>query len=308
MSEHAIDGCPCRCHLGGPYPLCSIDGGCADTHTTTGCGVCGAPTGDDGRLCVTHTDQLRRDLGGIPDLAAELDVTITRQNRGRPQPGGRSAERPLPYNVHTSGVRVDLETTVNAWALDVSRMGEDPRDPLRVHAAHDLPAVAAWLVRNLPTLRKHPEAAQAFDELTHAVSAGWRAVDIARDRIVLGACRGEALDEDGEPTGAECEQVVYGDPASDTATCRGCGSVHVIAERREWMLGAVGEHLATSGQLSTLIAHLGRAVGRSTIRGWAAAGKLEARAWDRNDRAMYRVADVVALAFGGEPGQDVGAA
>lgn len=320
MSEHAIDryalSCPCRCHLGGAYPVCDNPEGCADQHDTTpGCQApeCGVPLPPGILLCTTHTQRLAADLAGLADLYPELGVQVARLNRARPQPGGRSSETPLIYNAHASGVRVDVETTISAWCLDVSRVcGEDERDPLTGVDPHDHAGTAAWLHRNLDRLRRHPEAGQAFDEITNAVTEGWRAVDIPHDRIVLGVCRGELHDETGEPTGAECDAVIYGQPGRDTARCRHCDAVHVVAERREWMLRALPDASVTTGQLSRLVDHLGFAVGASTVRGWAQAGRLTCVGYDGHGRALYKAGQAVALMLGllgdEDPAQPAGAA
>jgi hypothetical protein len=259
-----------------------------DTPTTPdGCGVCAAPTGDDARLCRTHTDDLLRDLQAVPELVQELDVTITRQARITAEKhGGRSAERPLPWNEHAATVASDLNTTLNAWALDTSRLGEDERDLLAEHHYSDTAAVAGWLARNIPTLRQHDEAGQAHDELTNAVREARRAVDRPLDYMPLGEC-GNDVDLD-QP----CAAILYGHPERQYAACRECGARHRIVDRLEWML----EHLR--GQLVTIpeavgIAQLaGKRTTEDKLRLMASRGRFTP-AGMADGKPTYRMSEVL---------------
>jgi len=260
-----------------------------DTPTTdTGCQVCSAPCGDDAYLCRTHTDDLTRDLQAVPDLVAELETTITRQDRiAAERHGGRSAERPLPFNLRASETASNLNTTINAWALDVSRLAEDERDRLSEHHYADSAAVASWLARNLHTLRQHPEAGIAFDELTHAVLEARRSVDRPLERVFAGPC-GEPLAD-----GTDCREDLYAAPGKSHATCRGCGARHDMQERRDWMLSCIEDQVAYSGLLAGLVSNLGVQIGSSTIRRYASAGRIHAISVDAKRRPLYRIGDVL---------------
>jgi len=157
----------------------------------TGCGVCGAVTGDGLWLCIIHTDALERDLRSVEDLVRELDITLTRQDRmNAANSVGRSAEKPLVWNENAAAKRFELWATLNAWALEASKLGEDDRDRLAAVPAEDTPGVAAWLIRNLPTLRRHPEAGTAVDEIGDAIHGARRAIDrpAAATRFRAGPC------------------------------------------------------------------------------------------------------------------------
>lgn len=157
----------------------------------TGCGVCGAPSGDGLWLCIIHTDNLERDLRGVEDLVRELDITLTRQDRVNPANAiGRSAERPLAWNENAAAKRFELWATLNAWALDTAKLDEDDRDQLDAVPNEDTPGVAGWLIRNLSTLRRHPEAGTAVDEINDAIWGARRAIDrpAAATRFRAGPC------------------------------------------------------------------------------------------------------------------------
>ena len=272
------------------------------TPEAAGCSVCSSPTGDGGRLCRTHTDDLHRDLQSllphwenrdgrrerVRGLVEELEVTITRQARiTSERHGGRSAEHPLPWNLHASEKASDLNTTVNAWALDTSRLGEDERDQLAEHHHSDTAAVAAWLTRNLHTLRHHQEAGQAYDELTNAIREARRAVDRPLERVFAGQCLEEHED------GRVCREDLYAAPGKAHATCRVCGARHDMAARREWMLSCIEDQVAYSGLLAGLVSNLGVQIGSSTIRRYASAGRIHAISVDAKRRPLYRIGDVL---------------
>lgn len=253
-----------------------------------GCGVCGAPTGDSERLCRAHSADLAADLSAVEDyLAAELDVTRTRQSRTvADRHGGRSAERPLPWNEHASVVASYLNTTLNAWALDVSRIGEDERDPLAGHDYTDTVAVAGWLRRNLSTLRRHPDAGQAHEDLVHAVARARRAIDRPAEKVFAGPCNAEI-------DGQVCNEDLYGRPGQPVVACRSCGARHDMVKRREWMLAVVEDEVAYSGLLAGLVTSLGVPVGSSTIRRYAATGRIKVISVDAKRRPLYRIGDVL---------------
>lgn len=175
-----------------------------DADTPAGCTHCGAPTGDAATLCRTCTFKLEADLREIPAyLWAELDTTITRQDKLLPtaeRPSG--GEKPLAWNEHAAQVRWELASTLNAWCLDVAGVAEDGRDRLADIPQHAVPELAEWLIRNMPTLRQHPEAGQAYEELTDAIRRARKCIDRpeTRTRFKVGPCP-EQADEgacDGE--------------------------------------------------------------------------------------------------------------
>lgn len=253
-----------------------------------GCGVCSAPTGDTGRLCRTHTDDLLRDLHTVPALVHELETTITRQARITAEKhGGRSAERPLPWNLHASEKASDLNTTINAWALDTSRLREDERDPLAEHHHSNTAAVAAWLARNISTLRQHEEAGQAWDELTNAVREARRAVDRPQDQEVYGQCLAEHDD------GSICREYLYAAPGRATITCRACGSQHDAAKRRAWMFLHVRDMIGTIREVVACLTLGGIKTSEDKVRLMASRRRFLSVGQDSAGRPLYRVSEVL---------------
>jgi hypothetical protein len=190
-----------------------------------GCSICGSPCGDQANLCRTHTDQLAADLATVPELVAELQITLTRQDRVTAEKhGGRSATKPLPWNEHASQRAFELNTTLNAWALDTSKLAEDERDPLIEQHHSDTAGVARWLGRNLRTLRQHQDAGQAHDEITDAIKEARRAIDRPglSSRFYVGPCPEEL---DSVPCGGDVWAFIPSERDKlATIRCTNCGA------------------------------------------------------------------------------------
>ena len=191
----------------------------------SGCGVCSAPTGDNEYLCRTHTFKLEADLRELPNLWTDLDVTRTRMDKLTLSSGSPSgAERPLYWNENAAAVAGDLQITVNAWALDVAHIAEDERDRLADIPQHNVPDLARWLVRNMHTLRRNPDAGMAHDELTDAIHQGWRIIDRpeTKTRFEVGPCP-EAL-PDGECGGKVWAFIPTNEDKVSYMRCLDCGA------------------------------------------------------------------------------------
>lgn len=268
----------------------------SDTPSTSdvasGCGVCAAPCGDDGYLCKTHTDDLTADLTTAPALVVDLDVTITRQARLQSaSDGGRSTERPLPWNEHASSKAFELNTTLNAWALDTSRVAEDERDQL-IHVHHsDTAAVAEWLGRNISTLRRHPEAGTAHDEITNAIREARRAIDRPAEQAAYGPCHNTG--DPDQPHGP-CPAYLYGPPGKPVVTCRACGAHHDTTARRQWMLDYTRDMLGTATEVAGYLRVAGVTTTPDAVRALASRDRIIAVAEDARARPLYRYSDVIA--------------
>jgi hypothetical protein len=249
---------------------------------------CSAPSGDDAYLCRTHTDTLVAELRDVPDLYADLDVTITRQNRTTAERnGGRSSTRPLPWNEYASEARTELWSTLNAWALDVSQLGEDERDHLVDVNQHDVPGVARWLVRNIATLRLHAEAGTAHAQIIGAIHRARQAVDRPPDEVTYGPC---LYTEEGR---VPCQRYLYGPPGKDFIRCRQCGAEHSTAARKEWMLENVRAMTGTAVEVSAFLTLAGIKVTVNSIRSMATRGRIPTAGTGKNDRTLYRFSDVI---------------
>lgn len=239
-------------------------------------------------ICVTCFDMLKRDLRGVEDLWAELEITRTRQaNITRDRVGARSTTKPLPWNEHAAQIATELHSTLNAWALDLDqRGGIDDRDPLSLVTTE--PAdVAAWLLRNITAFQRNEEAGQAVDEIGDAIVRARRAIDLPPDKVFAGPC-GARLDDE-----QDCDEDLYGRPGKLRCWCMSCGAEHDMEKRREWMLSVVEDQVTHSGLLSGLVTSLGVPIASSTIRHYASRGRIKVISTDARRRPMYRIGDVL---------------
>lgn len=196
-----------------------------NTPNAAGCQRCGSPTGDDGGLCRTCTFKLSADLREVPTyLWAELQITITRQDKLMPTSDRPGGEKPMVWNENGSQVAWELQTTLNAWALDVSRLGQDERDLLADVAHHDVPELARWLVRNMHTLRMLGDAGQCFEEIVDAIRRGRRAIDRPenRTRFQVGPCPEQA--NEGACDGEVWAFIPTSEDKISFMRCQACGA------------------------------------------------------------------------------------
>lgn len=162
---------------------------------------CGRPV-DGATLCNGCTAALVADLQAVPDLAAELDVTLARQARFGERNGGRSAEKPLPYDVRASEAGWVLRNTLTTWARVIveewgqngaQRHGDGLTAPGRYPGTSQdvmTAEMALWLTGHINHIRTHPAAGEASEEIRGAVQQARDAVDAPanRARIPIGPC------------------------------------------------------------------------------------------------------------------------
>ena len=166
---------------------------------------CGRPV-DGAFLCQQDTTKLRGTLEYAAWIAGELDVTLARQARFGERNGGKSADKPLPYDVRASEAAWVLRNTLTTWCrVMIDELGQDmPKTatpgesdgltgaPRYGRANQDVTTAEAalWLSQRIGVLRTHPAAGEAADEIGQAVAQARRAIDqpANRARIPIGPC------------------------------------------------------------------------------------------------------------------------
>lgn len=249
---------------------------------------CGRPV-QDATICTTCTSTLERDLGDVPAHRSELEVTLTRQAVVGERNGGKSAEVPLAYHTGASEALAVLRSALHGW-VRVAVEEDDAAWP----SEDSLDALARFLQRRLPWLRRHPAADEAVDEITSAIDLARRTVDRPTPRLYAGPCK-EQVD------GQECDGELYARPNATEVVCPKCSAVHDVSKRRDWLRESVSDHLGTAAEISALCRHiLGELVTTAMIRGYAHRGTLEARGETRDPRgrivSLYRLDDVFTAA------------
>lgn len=138
-----------------------------------------------------------------------------------------------------------------------------------------------FVARHADWLMHRPEAEQAYDELTAVVEGARRTIDTRGGQQYAGPCD-------------VCERDMYAATGAAVVECKPCGVSHDMADRREWLLSAAEDRLATAAELARAVSGLGQPVTAATIRQWASRGRLAAHGMD-GTRPRYRVGDVTQL-------------
>lgn len=258
---------------------------------------CGRPS-PDASLCGSCSRELLRQLLSVPWLTRQLTTTLARLDRVPASAGaGTNDGPPLPFRLTVTQAASTLRHTLTPWVREIAQQQRIP-PPRRNIPVRTL---ATWLARNIEHARRHHDAAQLADEISYAVEQVKKAIDRPPDLFYLGPC-------DGCRTDLYCGCDARGWPTAAVITCRACSRRYEATERREWLLSAVRDRLATAAEISQAVPALyGREIRTGTIRQWLNRGRLAPRAWLLNGviypyrpadhaRALVRVGDVLDLA------------
>lgn len=216
-----------------------------------------------------------------------------------------SAETPLPFGWAASEATWLLDSTLTAWARDLTGTGRDPalpgglrtvdpKDPATARGTGGrVTALAGWLAARAGDLGRHTDAADALDHITYAVRTGWAAVDKPPELRFAGPCSAETLDEDGDTI--ICDADVYARPGATTVLCRWCDTEHPVDTRRAFLLDAARDQLVTAVDASRALPDLlGRPFTASVVRNLAARGRLTQHPPHHPDGPpLYTVGDII---------------
>lgn len=248
--------------------------------------ICASPTCDrpphDGHLCQSCINTLRRDLEAIPDLLADIMVTISRQDRLSDSDGRGSSEKPLPLRLGPMEAKRDLADTITAWSDHVAA-----RRDTNLTGQTTLQR-ADWLTLYLGEVQDDPRAGDLADEIGFAVITAQRAVDKPLQPRYVGPCD-------------KCGADLYAHPRAKAVDCPNvpeCETSYNVDDRREWLLEQAKDQLLTATELSRALPGLLQVpLNAATIRSWAHRGKLTQHPPlpDRPKEPVYRVGDAIAL-------------
>jgi hypothetical protein len=288
---------------------------------------CDRPRRGDQQVCGACASELQRALAIVPELAQELETTLTRQTSSGTS--GSGSETPLPYDPRATEAEAVLRSTLVGWVRLL--MGEHPSPlpprparpmgPICAGCPHEscvtaretigriahlaylagpadtLASMARWLLVEPHRLTGHAAAEEAVDEICAAVRAAWRAVDRAPDSTFAGPC-------------PECGTGLYARPGATTTRCRNVecerssrdADAVDIGEQHTAMAAQIEDQLLHSVAMSAVLANLGVHVPASTIRWWGSGDEetgRQRRLWDHghdaNRRPLYRVSEVLEL-------------
>ncbi len=248
---------------------------------TASCPVCQCEQAE-GLLCHDDTSRLERELGDVAAIVAELDVTLSRQDRISSSSGASESDKarsedsglaPLkhtrsPVNWGASTVASDLQNTLTTWARDVG-----DRDDIWAANCNSSTAASWVLLGNIDHIRRHPAVAELFDEVTDAITQARRAVDRPADREYLSQCMVETPDDEGRMV--TCLAELYARKGASSVTCKVCGITHDVTERRVAMLERARDMLFTVREAARMMGDVGGIrVTEASIRGYVHRGRI----------------------------------
>jgi hypothetical protein len=262
---------------------------------------CGRPV-EDALCCQACADRLARWLGDIPALADDLDTTLARLSRQGDRVGSRSAETPLPWDQRASAAAYNLRSmlvgNVRMLAGEETLLG--PACPACSHEtcsairtarwpADEVPAMALWLLARVEWIRHHPSVDEVLDEVGYAVGEARRVIDSRPSLWYAGRCLAAT------PAGP-CQADLYAQLTAVWVTCPRCRTAYAVAERRDWLLEAAEDQLATAAEAARfLTAYYGEVVSANRITQWKARARVVAHGVDSSGAPTFRVGDLLVL-------------
>lgn len=255
---------------------------------------CDRPVPDTSFVCPRCGDRLGQLLDAVPGIGDDLDDVIRRQVRFAESHGGRSQERPLPYNPAASESKAVLVGTLTFWAAAVSEQRGHPMPDVT------LAALGPYLAGSVPWLRAQAAGPDAFDEITTAVRQARSVTDRPAERRYAGPCTAGVpmySPVDGAELGyeRECGTDLYAREQGDTVTCPECGTEYPLAERRAWLLEQADDQLLPARELARAIDGLGVPLTAAVVAGLKRRGRIIPHGTTPDGRDLFRVGDVRAV-------------
>ncbi len=178
--------------------------------------TCGTPV-DGAFLCRGCTERLRRALGDLPALIADLDVTLARQAATGAHSGGKPTKKdaqPLPLHNGAAEVASNLRYVL---ATSVRYLTE--QRGIVATPAGNPPAMARWLLKYADSIRLDPAGPDIASDIHGVTAAIMDVIDLPRmrGRFKVGMC--PDLLCPGE-VWVHLPAEDLGEPA--TMTCRAC--------------------------------------------------------------------------------------
>ena len=278
-------------HLGSRCPTCH------DTGTYT--------RRDELHTC-TCTAGLEINLGDIPALTADLEITLARQTATSDRVGSRSSERLLPYDGRAGDTLTALHRMLAGWINELATTSPHQGPHCQRTCRHEscaqinrdhlpaptIPAMSAWLLRLFPRLVTYPAIHELTSDVHEHVTAARRVIDIRAERWYAGPCRTPGCvdpDTPGKPRPTD----MYAAVDAKQVHCPRCHTAYDVNEQRSWLLAAAEDRLATATDCARALTSLGQPVTPDRIWKWKERGRLIQHGQDAHERPMFRIGDVI---------------
>ncbi|MFJ9558068.1 hypothetical protein ACIRPH_30045 [Nocardiopsis sp. NPDC101807] len=243
-------------------------------------GTCQTPGCDDlvadAWVCSGCARRLTLSLAHLPELLAELDVTLTRQARtGRPGESGRAAETPLPFDRRASIIADAIRSTLAAWVRVLH--GDVLAD---VPEADRPDRAAAYLTERIEVIRHREDGGQLVDEVLAVITEAEHVIDLPADSMLAGHC-------------PHCGRAVYTRPGAAIGRCRfeDCDGEVDVSDWRRAAIASIDDMTLPAADIARVLTVLGQPITANQVYLAASRGRLRP-VDEQAARPRYRVADV----------------
>jgi hypothetical protein len=261
----------------------------------------------DLNLCNDHIQMVRNMLDEVPWLLAQLETTITRQDKLTTAAIGKSSETPLPLNLSA----VDIATEARNEILKIVHRVEHSFDrywpmctvptdfigPLppawRRMPTNYVPTtleLVDWLMRRVPNIARHKRAGTIYHQLAQLIGDGPDGGTLVeainrQDRAYYGPCL-TVIGRNRDGTPRECGHILYARREAIEITCPDCGITVKAAKQRADALAK--RDLFTEPLLREQLDILDEHVPRPRLWDWIRADRLQPRGYLHAGRIVER--------------------
>lgn len=217
-----------------------------------------------------------------------IDTLVRRDHTGSDSIGAVSgaANYEIDFHAKAAELKAAIDGLLITWAVDVAARNGRELTATTVRGA------AAWLAKEPKLIAAHPDAGKFADQLHKVTRSAWKVVDRDPERVYLGQCSAPIV-VDGQV--GQCPVDIYAPRGRPVMQCRACGTVWDVAPRRDRLLSAVDEQLATPPEIARALSAVGLPVTVKMIYGHIERGHLTRHPphpLDPRARPRYRVGDV----------------
>lgn len=266
---------------------------------------CGKPTRDEAYVCDDCLGELAKDLGNVPWLVEQLDITLTKargidyaadtthtttrptENKTIDDDGDPAADRAtiLLYHQGASEALSKLRRTLATWVRFCDEESIRHQSPNPNPPAESLQAMSGWLLWRIDGLGLSDMGADAVTEIASATARCWAVIDRPAERQYAGPC--------------ECGKDLYSKPGAKLTKCKACDREYDVEAMREWMRAGVRGRLVTAREGTTLLGRFDLPTAQKTIDSWHERKRILDHGCNAEGRFLYLIDDLLTLAAKG---------